>query len=337
MVATAHMEAPAKGGGHYLSIHYLRAVAAVMVVAEHIFNYALVPVEDEVFVHWLRHGVAIFFIISGFVMVTSTQGRTTRPAAFMKKRFLRIAPLYWVMTICWIGFLPIWSLDHLAGSLLFLPSPDPVTGVMRSPLLEPGWSLNYEMFFYLVFAGILLLPEKMRFWVAALVLGLLSQSTQWFNLSPYLAYFASHLLLLFVAGMALARFNWRLPVWMSFAGFAGLAITPHFTDIWILSVFIPCVAIVAGARSLDGYLPTMKLPNLLADASYAIYLSQLITLQICSVLVAPYLPGPLTFCVVMALSCWVGVLVHRRIENPLTALCQRGFSVFQSRAVQSAA
>ena len=177
----------------------------------------------------------------------------------------------------------------------------------------------------------------MRFWVAAIALGLFSQSAHWFDLPPYLGYFASHLLLLFVAGMAIARFDLRLPVWMCLGGFAGLAIAPHLTGSFALSVFVPTVAIVAGARSLDGRLPDLKLPSLLADASYAIYLSHLFTLQICSIFVAPFLPGPATFVVVMALSCWVGVLVHRRIENPLTALCQRGFSVVQSRAVQSAA
>jgi len=308
-----------------------------MVVAVHIFNYGLVAIEDQTFVHWLKQGVAIFFVISGFVMVTSTKGRTIGPLEFMRKRFLRIAPLYWVLTIAWLAFVPGWDVGHLVGSLLFLPSPDPVTGAMRSPVLEPGWSLNFEMFFYLVFAAILLLPEKMRFWVAAIALGLFSLSVQWFELPPYIAYFAGPLLLLFVAGMALARFDLRLPIWVSAAGFVGLATLPQFTDSFMLSVFVPTVAIVAGARSLDGYLREWKLPSLLADASYAIYLSHLFTLQICSIFVAPYLPGPIAFLVVMALACWVGVLVHRRVENPLTHLCKKGFSLFEARGLQTPA
>jgi exopolysaccharide production protein ExoZ len=313
---------------HFLSIHYLRAVAAVMVVAVHIFNYGLVAIEDETLVHWLKQGVAIFFVISGFVMVTSTSGRAIGPGEFLRKRLLRIAPLYWVLTIAWLAFVPGWDFGHLASSLLFLPSPDPVTGAMRSPLLEPGWSLNFEMFFYLVFAAILMLPEKMRLWVAVIALGLFSQSAQVFDLPPYIAYFASQMLLLFVAGMALARFDLRLPIWTCVAGFAGLAALPQFTDNFMLSVFVPTVAIVAGARSLDGILREWKLPSLLADASYAIYLSHLFTLQICSVFVAPFLPGPLALVVVLGLSCLVGVLVHKRIENPLTAACNKGMRWF---------
>lgn len=322
---------------HFLSIHYLRAVAAVMVVAVHIFNYGLVAIDDETLVHWLKEGVAIFFVISGFVMVTSTQGRSIGPAEFMRKRFLRIAPLYWVLTIAWLAFVPGWDVGHLAGSLLFLPSPDPVTGAMRSPILEPGWSLNFEMFFYLVFAAVLMLPEKVRFWIVAITLGLFSQSASLFDGAPYIAYFAGQLLLLFVAGMALARFDLRLPIWACVAGFTGLAIAPQFTDNFMLSVFVPTIAIVAGARSLDGHLREWKLPSLLADASYAIYLSHMFTLQVCSIFVAPYLPGPLAFLVVLALACWIGILVHRRIENPLTQLCKRGFSALAPRTVPKAA
>lgn len=337
MTAIAQPQAPAQAGGQYLSIHYLRAVAAVMVVAVHIFNYGLVEISDPTLVHWLKQGVAIFFVISGFVMVTSTQGRAIGPGEFMRKRFLRIAPLYWVLTIAWLAFLPGWDLGHLAGSLLFLPSPDPVTGAMRSPLLEPGWSLNYEMFFYCAFAAILMLPEKMRFWVAAITLGLFSQAPHWFDLPPYIAYFASQLLLLFVAGMGIARFNWRLPLWVGVAGFAALAIAPQFTDNWTLSVFVPTAAIVIGARSLDGHLRQWAMPSLLADASYAIYLTHLFTLQICAIFVAPYLPGPLALGVILALACWVGVLVHRQIENPLTAACKKGMLMLTPQRTQGVA
>lgn len=322
---------------HLLSIHYLRAVAAVMVVIVHIFNYGLVDITDEALVSWLKQGVAIFFVISGFVMVTSTDGRGIGPAEFMQKRFLRIAPLYWVLTLFWLAFVPGWDVGHLLGSLLFLPSPDPVTGALRSPLLEPGWSLNFEMFFYIVFAALLVLPEKMRFWIAAIALCLFSHSTQMFDLPPYIAYFASQLLLLFVAGMGLAKFNVRLPLWVGIAGFAGLAIAPHFTGHFILSVFLPSVAIIAGARALDGHLRHMRVPALLADASYAIYLSHLFTLQICSVFIAPYLPGPITFCIVLALACWAGVLVHRRIENPLNQLCKKGVLLLTLQRAQSVA
>ncbi|UAB78671.1 acyltransferase [Erythrobacter sp. SCSIO 43205] len=331
------MTAAAPNPAHFLSIHYLRAIAAVMVVAVHIFNYGLVAIDDESLVHWLKQGVAIFFVISGFVMVTSTSGRATRPGEFLRKRFIRIAPLYWVLTIAWLAFVPGWDFGHLASSLLFLPSPDPVTGAMRSPLLEPGWSLNFEMFFYFVFAAILLVPEKWRVWVAAVALGLFSLSSHLVDWPPVIAYFASQLLLLFVAGMALARFDLRLPVWVCVAGFAGLATLPQFTDSFAASVFVPTLAIVAGARSMDGYLRKWKLPSLLADASYAIYLSHLFTLQICSIFVAPLLPGPLAFVVVMALACWVGVLVHRRIENPLTAACKKGLNSIAPRQSHSVA
>ena len=307
----------------YLSIHYLRAIAALMVVAFHCFTTGLVPVENLSDARWLKQGIAIFFVISGFVMVASTKERTVGPVGFMRRRIVRIVPLYWLMTLGLFAGLADRDFAHLLGSLAFLPSPDPVSGTMRSPVLSPGWTLNFEMLFYCVFALALLVPERARFWTMAVSIGVFSQAGAWIELPAYLDWFSRPLLLLFVAGMAIARWDMRLPAWFVPAGFCALALLPNWSSDPYLSIQLPAVAIVLGGRSLDRTLREWRLPSALADASYAIYLSHLFVLQQCAKLLPPMLPGPATLIAAIVLSALYGIVIHRLIEVPVTGMCKR--------------
>jgi hypothetical protein len=110
-------------------------------------------------------GVDVFFVISGFVMAPVTHGlppgvRSAR--SFMAARFARVVPLYWIPTalfIALVAFVPgvpdafdhaRVSAWHTLSSFLFLPSIS-WTGI-AAPVLGVGWTLNYEMWFYAVFA-----------------------------------------------------------------------------------------------------------------------------------------------------------------------------------------
>src|SRR5262249_27428686 len=97
--------------------------------------------------------------ISGFIIVYVSAGTFGTPGAvvdFIRRRIIRIVPLYWLTTLAFLFLLP-----HSEGgadivqSLLFLPSPNG-----RLPILPPGWTLNYEMFFYAIFATVLWLPYR---------------------------------------------------------------------------------------------------------------------------------------------------------------------------------
>lgn len=112
-------------------------------------------------------GVDIFFVISGFIMVYSTGGRSggARSALeFLAKRFVRIWPLYafgtglYVLFLISIGWMTTEEYAKIALSLVFYP-------VSPAPTLEVGWTLNIEMYFYLVFA-ICLFSDRLR-WLAA--------------------------------------------------------------------------------------------------------------------------------------------------------------------------
>jgi peptidoglycan/LPS O-acetylase OafA/YrhL len=107
-------------------------------------------------VHTDFQAVAVFFVISGFIMTYITRGEAKQ---FFAQRIIRVVPLYWLFTLLpvaatWFkGSGRIWgeaSPETLLQSLLFIPYQD-AAGDMH-PLLAVGWTLNLEMFFYVVFA-----------------------------------------------------------------------------------------------------------------------------------------------------------------------------------------
>ncbi len=153
------------------SIQMLRAVAALAVLFGHLgpslyeFGYdpTLIPAFD-----FGAAGVDLFFVISGFIMIyTSEQLFAQRSASqvFLSRRLIRIIPLYWVLTTVavfgWHGLtLPVhltWK--NVIGSYLFIPTTRPTGG--EAPELVQAWTLYYEMFFYLLFAAVIVFPRHL--------------------------------------------------------------------------------------------------------------------------------------------------------------------------------
>lgn len=100
-------------------------------------------------------------------MIYSTgekNGGVANAAIFLIKRFSRIWPLYafgTVLYVCFLwasGWLSLDSYKALLLSLLFYP-------VSPHPILDVGWTLNLEIYFYLILA-ICLIFDRLR-WVAA--------------------------------------------------------------------------------------------------------------------------------------------------------------------------
>ncbi len=126
------------------------------------------------FVEKGHFGVDAFFVISGYVMMLSTQISGER---FFVKRLIRIVPTYYALTlVVFIIALVFPSLlnnttadsVHLVKSLLFIPFDKNGTG--HAPILFLGWTLNYEMYFYLLFAIALGVSHRYRGVVVSLVI-----------------------------------------------------------------------------------------------------------------------------------------------------------------------
>ena len=74
-----------------VSVQYLRAIAASLVVLHHALN---VPALAPFYVRPIgTFGVDLFFVISGYIMWATTAERHRAPTAFWLARIVRIAPL----------------------------------------------------------------------------------------------------------------------------------------------------------------------------------------------------------------------------------------------------
>lgn len=134
-------------------IQYLRGLAAIGVVIFHLsiqYGYSF-----EIG----RYGVDIFFVISGFIIWCSTSTKALSALEFMRKRLWRIVPNYWIATIVTaiaVSLKPQFFYENdltansFIKSLLFIPYFDNHGKIF--PLVLQGWTLNLEMFFYVIFA-----------------------------------------------------------------------------------------------------------------------------------------------------------------------------------------
>ncbi len=165
----------------YLNIQALRGIAALMVCFYHFRRAIVAPWGEIAFGNgWM--GVQLFFMISGFIMVHTTSGITSnytdQSFRFFLNRCLRIVPLYLIATLVYIaGEIPKGYIQShgelLLRSLLFIVPQTSTKGPEYGmPTLEVGWTLNYEMMFYLLFA-VSLLFGKLRYVFVYLIFVLL--------------------------------------------------------------------------------------------------------------------------------------------------------------------
>ena len=223
-----------------LTIQYLRAIAALMIVLHHL------PVQlhrlgyDGRWPEMFNSRVDIFFVISGFIIWATTAGRETSIKDFLTKRLIRIVPLYWLVTAFCVAVMlaapkamqsSTFDAAHVLASFAFWPQPHPVTGFI-APVIVPAWSLLYEMAFYAVFALCLPLSPKARLLALSLVLALLVSLQPLFPIRATVGgFYTSSIILEFAFGAAIAALflsGVKLPAIVSVllmtAGSVGLAL-----------------------------------------------------------------------------------------------------------------
>jgi peptidoglycan/LPS O-acetylase OafA/YrhL len=143
----------------------LRAVAATMVVFYHFalegsrYSHGRSCIVSSGLGRLGEAGVDLFFVLSGFIMFYTAGSLEGFAAAlgFLKKRALRIYPVYWfwttVLLILWKEHLAltshVYSNAFLVKSYLLIPA---FSGENLHPFLNQGWTLTYELLFYLLFA-----------------------------------------------------------------------------------------------------------------------------------------------------------------------------------------
>ena len=323
------------------SIQYLRAIAALMVVYHRAAGQfeRIAPGGPQLPLAWLgAAGVDIFFVVSGLLMWSTTVGRDVGPGTFMVRRIRRIVPLYWAVTLGVAALALVaprlfvstkFDLAHLAASLAFLPFPSPLQPEHLWPVVIPGWTLNYEMFFYAIFALCLLAPERARMALIAGVLAVLVLSGVLFAPSnPYLAFYTDKIMLGFVFGLVVARLaeRVRIPTPAAFlSAVAGFLLMAAVRSEHSLAWSFGSMLVVLGFVALETNGRMAKLPLLaIGNASYSIYLTHVLILPGVgkAFLAVTRNTATVPVAIVFTFACLLvatafGLLVYRLLEAPV--------------------
>jgi exopolysaccharide production protein ExoZ len=317
-------------------IQYLRGIAAMMVVWVH-----AVPIVPAVAAQmgdpqWGTAGVDLFFVISGFIMVVSTADKPVTSWQFICHRIARVVPLYWLVTLVMVAKAAsrhqLTELHYtgaaIAKSLTFIPYDSLEHPGRVWPILLQGWTLNYEMFFYALFALSLALPK----WRLQAMLGALSllviSGFVFEHSGPLSSVYVSPILLEFGLGMWLAQ-DWvkgRLSERSIFVSVAmivlGFWLLMHIDSRWSLT--FGALLVVAGAMNSRICGVHNRLLMELGNASYSIYLTHIfmfgtlraigrhLSAHVSLSTAAAFMFVAMTICAI------AGWLCYRFVEKPMT-------------------
>lgn len=342
-----------------------RGLAALAVVVAHAFAH---PLPEAPHVSWLlgRFGVTLFFVISGFIMVFVTGAERFDPVRFIRHRVLRIAPMYYLATLFVVIVSlvapsvfknTVFSIPHIVKSLLFIPAYRPANGAIE-PFFKLGWTLNYEMYFYVCFALLFALKSTARaviltsFFLLSVAVGRLMHFD-----SAILTFYTGYDVIGFAAGMWVAEWwrrqatttRLRTPGGLSaLFGLAVVATIVAFTmdagkaprvDRQLLMV-LSSVALVT-AFSLIASVGSSKAAHVakyIGDASYSIYLTHMFAVGFAGAIfhkffsaagVTGYLAASLFGLIAGIVG---GCLCYAFVEKPLGKLVHRATGGLKARA-----
>lgn len=342
------------------NLQILRAIAAFLVLFVHIDLFAR-PLGIET--RWLEFGnagVDLFFVLSGFLMVHTASRKPPAASAFAANRVLRVVPLYWVCTLA--VFLIAATLPELLGatraswlellkSLMFIPFVK--SNGLAMPVLFVGWTLNYEMFFYAVFAAFLWLTRSNVRRTAFLSIGMLALIVifgAWFRSAPVEVRFFTHPIVLEFAlgmGVALALGQDRtIPRGMALPLLAvalasliyGALLGSGLPRAIVCGIPAAIVLLCAVSLERSGNCLRHRTVQLLGDASYALYLTHAFVLQGIGKLL-PAKASTTTVLLAMvgafALAQCLAILVHMMVERPMTRRLRLMFQRHRTAPVQT--
>ncbi|HDC4533314.1 acyltransferase [Enterobacter asburiae] len=346
-----------------LSIHYLRGIAALLVVFFHFSIYL-----DNYYVQkdlgWIlfgggAFGVDLFFMISGFVIVLSTKNSNSK-SIFLVRRFFRVYPPF--IFIFAIGSLTVYNsnslLDLVRASLLIhkdysLPSPS-----FGFNILGTAWTLTYELYFYLTFVIAMGINHKYRVVLSSLflitpilVLQLLYTGSLSFSgdaspnipqtnpLYGLLRFVSSPILVEFIIGMVFYEIFTKVKIKITegttqliLALSCGLFLTFYFgnfnNEFGMHGFGIWSIILLFGVLTYDKQIGIKenKLFNLLGDISFSLYISHYIFVNAIAVYSPNFfasMSGISKFFFMTTLTGTAAIVMHNVIEKPSIKIGKR--------------
>jgi exopolysaccharide production protein ExoZ len=316
------------------NLQILRGLAALGVV----FYHTGYPLAGDW--HTEFFGVSTFFVISGFIMCFITRdpnGGDADAQGFLTRRAIRIVPLYWLFTLALVLMsrhetdIPL-----ILRSFTFYPPPE---GTM--PLLSVGWTLNFEVYFYVVFAIALLINRGLAPLIAWAIVYAVIRAND-YGIDSWLIKFYSHSYVhFFLYGIGLFYVWWftkdflkgwaRWPTIIICAatviGIYGSQFIPPQLPVYAYgATYFPVLLVAAAlfAASAGGDI-TWRPAILIGDASYAIYLTHQIGFRLFSRFVPPLLEKENLFVMLsyVIATALIGIGVHLWIEKPMLKLIRQ--------------
>ncbi len=279
------------------AIQALRAIAALTVAVVHLTGGFARHIDQRLSdlpsgEQFAQSAVALFFLISGCVMVLSSKhlfGSARGVLVFWRRRAARVLPPYWIaaglMAAATLALGHAFDPAFALGSLVFAGRhADSAGGVPFVLFLWPGWTLFYELVFYLLFGAFVVLGRLPAVAVTTIALAglvIVGQATSPDSLMLFAA--TRPIVLLFVAGMlaglALDR-GWGAPGWTRWGAVAGATVllgwaAPPSAPLgfgYLAWAGLPAALVFFAVLGGPLRLPFAPVFAMLGDASYAIYL-----------------------------------------------------------------
>lgn len=323
-----------------LSLQAGRAIAAIGVVFHHanertgtFVSHVPEPLASIMSMGYL--GVDFFFVLSGFIILSSHYGDSESLGAmqrYVRKRLARIytpyLPISVLMIAAYLAF-PTFSAGNrdwgLLTSLTLLPSEHP-------PALSVAWTLVHEMVFYSLFLTFFV---SKRAFVACVILWIFAIGHGVTGGAVARVVFAP-INLEFIAGMVCAVMARRLPqkygLPMLYIGSAAAAVAAFGVHTYDAprEAFGLCIALAVLGAALSEDRLRHVIPAsvvLLGNASYAVYLAHNPTISVAARLCAKMGAGwALTLLFLVGASIAAGCIYHLLFEKPALAVWRHRLS-----------
>jgi peptidoglycan/LPS O-acetylase OafA/YrhL len=290
----------------------------------------------------LEHGVDFFFVLSGFIIFhvhRADMGNPAAAATYVWKRITRLFPILWLVVLSyafanWLqGEVIPWS--SLGTSLLLYPS-----AAEPAPMIL--WTLRHELLFYAAFLVLIVSRRAGTILLSIWTLAVLIQLLIGIPSSGILAFLLSSYQLDFMLGIGVAYFLKDKPptvvpllmgaalvilaLWLTKAmglvrtGFDDYTSPGATTGVVMLGLAF--AVLLYGLLRAEASIAVPRSLLALGAASYAIYLIHTPANSVAQHL-ARFLPMPLALACIVAIGIAAGMLLHLKVEVPISRRLRR--------------
>ena len=339
------------------SLQVYRGIAAILVMLYHVTDqspskFGVVFLQNSFLFGFI--GVDFFFVLSGFIILyvhNQNIGNPKELRSYLIKRFIRLFPIYW--SVAFIKIVTIYlipssaksyetDLLYILKSLLLIPQD-------KLPIIGAAWSLSYEILFYLLFGIVILIGFRwahrlLLVWVVAIIgfWGLRFIQIPIFENSLFISFLLKEQNLEFIFGCLAAYLLLNKEIKYSgiimlgggllFSLWCFVINNGNQVFSYTLTVGFAAFLLILGSALTEKrkYIKWPKILVFLGDASYSIYLTHVMFINIFTIVFLkvrlPTLIGSLpTILLILVLSITGGSLVYIFWERTLIIALRNRF------------